>query len=209
MKKIEKKELIPDKYLQFIPKFKEEKTQKITTLILTIFAFSFFGFFAISPTLSTIAQLKKELSDNQFVNERLDEKIRNLSILQQKYLSLDKDLSNILSALPNYPQITLLVAQIQAIAKSNNIIITRLQTYDIEISGNKNSSSNDQNNDNNYSNFNFSLGVEGSYDKLINFLEDLSNFDRIIIIEGLAMSKNTTENNIMQLDIKGKAFFKP
>lgn len=194
------------KYSKFFPQLKKEKAQKFTTLILTFFAFSFFGLFAINPTLSTIAQLKKELADNQFVNQRLEEKKTNLIILQQKYNNLSQNLPLIMSAMPENPSITLIIGQIQTIAKSNNVNLINIQTFEIELLPKKDKSGNILGN-NDYSTFIFNLGVEGSYGEISNFLSDLVNFNRIITIESLAINKNSS-TGLLQVFIKGKVYYK-
>src|SRR4051794_1976618 len=79
-------------YLKLLPSIHDERTQLITMLIFTFVALSFFGLFAINPTLSTIVELKKELSDSQFVDQQLTNKINNLESLQQRYNLLGPDL---------------------------------------------------------------------------------------------------------------------
>lgn len=196
--------LAKSKYLEFLPKFKEEKTKKFTTLVFTLLAFSFFGFFAINPTLSTIAELKKELSDNQFVNQKLDEKISNLSILNQKYDLLKEDLPNITLIMPPNPNPTLLAGQIQAIAAENNVNISSLQIFEIEVS--KNIGPNSAEDPKSYSKFIFSFGIQGLYTDLKKFLASFTGFQRIITIEN--MSVRGSNNITMEIDIKASSYFK-
>lgn len=202
-----KKNKYLEKYLERLPNFKEKKTQKFTTLILTLIAFSFFGFFAINPTLSTIAQLKKELADNQFVNESLEKKIQNLSLLQQKYALLEDDLSRLLSAIPRSPTVPLFTAQVQSIAQSSNVTLARLQTFDVELAKTSTPVSN-QNTQDDYSYFAFSLSVEGTYEDISDFISTLVNFDRVITIENMSLSNVPKKTKILSLNIRGKAYFK-
>lgn len=199
------KKQIESKYFEIFPKLKEKNTQKFTTLVLTIVALIIFGFFAINPTLSTIAQLKKELKDNQEVAEKLDQKIKNLAMLQQRYFALSDDLPKIFSSIPQTPDITTLIGQLQALSRQSNITIIRLQTFEVELP--KKDYSNIQN-INDYSEFTFSLGIEGSYENLLNFMTDISNFDRIITTDNISIGKAAGKENVLQLDIKGKTYFK-
>ncbi len=91
-------------YLKLLPNFHEENTRIITTLILTFLAMSFFGIFAINPTLSTIVTLKKQLADSQLVHEKLGTKINNLSSLQQQYTQLSSELPVVFEAIPQTAQ---------------------------------------------------------------------------------------------------------
>lgn len=185
-------------YLQFLPDFKEQKTQKFTTIILTVLALSFFGIFAISPTISTIAQLRKELDDNTVVDNKLQEKINNLSTLQKKYVSLQNDLPFILSAIPKNSEVPLLAAQVQAIAENAKVSIDNFQSFEVEIptKGSKVS----------YSTFSFALSVDGAYNDLYRFLTSLSNMQRVVSIELISLTRKSGSDSI-EMSIRGRSFF--
>lgn len=187
-------------YAQFLPNFKEERTQKFTTIVLTVLALSFFGIFAINPTISTIAQLRKELDDNTIVDNKLQEKINNLSILQKKYVSLENDLPLILSAVPKNSDVPLLAAQVQAVAKNSNVSINNFQSFEVDVVTNPSPKS--------YSSFAFALSVDGAYNDLYKFLSSLSNMQRVLSIDLISLTKKTASNGI-ELSIRGKAFFSP
>jgi len=190
------------KYLELMPDFKQEKTQKFTTVVLTLIASIILGVLAINPTLSTIANLQKQLNDDKFVEQKLQEKINNLSILQQKYAAVQPDFDYINKAIPQTPEITALVGQIQTVAKDANLSIISLQTFQIDvppaiISGKK------------YDSFEFTVSAGGKYQDMISFIQELSNIQRIIVINNAAFSKSTSENiNSLILTIKGTVYYK-
>lgn len=186
---------------KFLPDFKEERTQKFTTIILTLAALSFFGLFAINPTLSTIAQLNKQLNDSNFVKQKLEQKINNLTTLQQKYVALQSVLPTILASIPKDPQVPIFAAQVQAVAGSSNVTIDNLQTFEVEVGQNTKQKQ--------YSSFAFALTVEGSYNNLSNFLSGLSNMQRIVGIDILSLTKKTGGGTGLQLTLKGQTFFNP
>ncbi len=187
-------------YSKFFPNLEEERTQKFTTIILTVITLSLFGIFAINPTISTILKLRRELDDNNFVDKKLQEKINNLSSLQKKYIILQNDLPIIFAAVPKGPEVPLLVAQIQAIAKNNNIAIENFQSFEVEVPTKSASR--------NYSSFSFALSAGGTYNDLYRFLTQLSNMQRVVAVELLSLSKKSISNS-MELSIKGRAFFNP
>lgn len=198
-----------NKYLEKLPDFKSKRSEKFITLVLTFLALSFFGLFAINPTLSTISQLKKQLTDNKFVEEQLEKKINNLSLLQQQYNLLDPDIPTVLSSVPKTSQVALFVAKVQQIAKFEGVNISSLQTFPVEIAKSEPSPLQpEQEKLENYSSYLFSINIEGSYKNISDFLNVLTNFDRIITIDNLSFSKNYTDNNRLQLSIRGKAYFK-
>lgn len=200
------KNLPKNKYLEKLPDFKSKKAETFTTLTLTFLAFSIFGFFAISPTLSTISQLNKQLEDNKFVEQQLEEKIRNLSLLQQQYALLNTDLSVAFSAIPQSPKVASFVAQVQQIANSSNVHLVALQTFPVELARSDPNSNIERADD--YLSFLFTANIEGSYNNISSFLQTLTNFERITTIDSAAFSKNSENVNNLKLSIRGKTYFK-
>lgn len=195
------KDIKKNKYFQLLPDFKEDKVQKVTTLALTLVALSFFGLFAINPTLSTIAKLEKELSDNKFVDQKLQTKINNLSLLQQKYASIQQDLPYVYSSVPKNPDAPLLIAQIQTLAKTNNLKILSFQIFQAEM---EKSPANLKK----YSNFLFNLSAEGTYPDINIFITSLNSMQRIIILDMISISKKSNGTSLLQLNLKGTTLFK-
>lgn len=185
-------------YLKLLPSMQKENTRIITTLILTFFAMSFFGIFAINPTLSTIVTLKKQLSDSIFVHDALTQKITNLSSLQQQYNALSSDLPNIFAAIPQSAEAPNLMGQIAALSQAAKVQVLSTSISSIQLLGEDISS--------NKSSYTFSLRIQGPYGALINFIKDLSNIDRIISLESISVSKDSKQTDL-GLEIIGRAYF--
>lgn len=188
------------KYLESVLDLKNKRTVELTYLSLTIVALIFFGVFAINPTLSTIAKLQKELSDNQFVENQLQKKITSLSSLQTAYNALQSDLPIINSSIPKNPQAPLLLGQVQSVAKSSGVSIISDQIFPIELE-NKTAPTKKQ------GSFIFSILMEGSEDKLGLFINGISNMRRVISIDQITYTKKADDSETFQLSIKGTAFF--
>lgn len=122
-------------YLKLLPDIQKENTRAVVTLIFTFFAMSFFGIFAINPTLSTIVTLKKQLADSQLVHDNLKTKISNLSALQQQYTQLSTDLPTVFEAIPEDARATSLLGQIMGLAKEKRVVILSLGTSRINLLG--------------------------------------------------------------------------
>lgn len=120
-------------YLKLLPDIQKENTRAVVTLIFTFFAMSFFGIFAINPTLSTIVTLKKQLADSQLVHDNLKTKISNLSVLQQQYAQLNADLPIVFEAIPEEARATSLLGQIMGLAKEKRVVIVSLGTAKISL----------------------------------------------------------------------------
>lgn len=190
------------KYLELMPDFKQEKTQKYLTIVLTLVASIILGVFALGPTLSTIASLQKQLEDDKFVEQKLREKINNLSVLQQKYASIESDLPIIYDALPKTSQIPLVTAQIQAVANDTGVKVTNFQTFQAEVSHTAVSTKK-------FAAYSFSVNVQGTYQNMTGFMDKLVNFQRIVSIENVSITKVTSlDTTDLKLIIKGVAYFK-
>lgn len=195
------KSLQVEKYKELVPNFADEKTQAFTTLILSFIALSFFGFFAISPTVSKIVELNKQLEDYQFTNQRLSGKITSLGTLYQKYTALSPDLPVIYAAIPQKPDAAVLLGKIQAVVEKSNVSLRKLQSSQVELS--KSDDGIDK-----YSSFSFSLDVQGSYDQLFSFITSLANIDRIVSFDEIAISVSDDQEGLLVLNLRGKGYFK-
>lgn len=190
------------KYLELMPDFKQEKTQKYTSIILTLIASILLGIFALSPTLTTITALQKQLEDDKFVEQKLSEKINNLSLLQQAYANLEKDLPIVFSAIPEKSEIPLLAASIQGLANESNVKLSNFQTLPTEVSKKAVLAKK-------FAAYDFNITVKGDYQNMLIFLEKLVNLQRITTVGNITIAK-TIEINItnLQLSIRGSAYFK-
>lgn len=172
--------------------------QSFTTLVLLFITLSFFGFFAISPTLSTIADLQKQISDQQFVDQQLQQKITNLSNLEVSYKKVQNDLPVLYAAIPKDPNVTILIGQIQTIAQKSSVTLLNVQTLPVDVS---------QTTKVQYNSFTFTLNVIGSYENISTFLQDITGFNRIITLEAISLSQVNKESTY-NLSLRGDAYFK-
>lgn len=184
-----------EKYLDLIPDLKKEKAQKYITIVLTLVTATILGLFAINPTFSTIANLQKQIDDNNFVQQKLQQKINDLALLQNKYNNLQTDLPLVYNAVPKTTEISLFIADAQAVAKDSSLSITSLQTSEINLS---NSTLKE-------SSFDFTLTANGSYSNMANFLDEISHFQRVVAIKDIIIS---TQNDSLVLSFNGTVFFK-
>ena len=191
------------KYLPTLPYLSPERSQKFFGIILTLIALSFFGFFAISPTISTILKLKKELSDNELVYKEIGGKIKNLSSLRIKYADLQNDLPLVTDAITLQPDAHLLFAQIQAFAQKSNIKLKKLQNSEVEIVRNEKAVGKQ------YYSFPFSVAGSGSFEDLFNFISDITNMQRVINIDLFTLNNiSGQDNRSLNFTIQGITFFK-
>lgn len=184
-----------------LPRLQEEKTQQFATLVMTLAAIAIFSFFAISPTLTTIAQLNKQLQDNQYVDQKLTDKIAALASLQQKYAKLQTDLPVVLNAIPTTPEMAVLVGQIQSIAAQSNVSLQRIQTFPVDITTVKLPPEAS-------TSYAISYDITGTPTDLGTFLGNIASFDRLITIDNISLARQSANDPAQRMTIKGNAYFK-
>lgn len=187
-------------YLKLLPNMKQENTRIITMLIFTFAAMTFFGVFAINPTLTTIVDLKKQLADSEYVQEQLRNKINNLSTLQQRYNEITPDIPVIFAAIPDTPSAPLFVGQVETLAKQANLRITSLRVSEVQLTPGKNPSA--QN-----ASFTFQLEATGSYEDLLTFAKLLSQMNRIVSVESMGIARDTKQEALL-ITVRGREYFK-
>ena len=184
---------------QFVLISKEQRKRIVSYgyIILTLFAISFFGAFAIAPTLSTISNLNKQYEDNKLILTRLNTKLSALQSLDKQYKDLESDLPSIYQAIPKSTKIPQLTRQIENIAASENVTITKLTFGTIEVFPN-------QKNASIYS-FAFNVTAQGGQVEINNFISSIINFERIIGIDRVITGQN--EEKAYTVQITGRAYF--
>lgn len=189
------------KYLDVFSNIGNARTQKLISIVLTLTALSLFGLFAINPTLSTIAKLRKEIADYEVINQKLEEKISALSILQQAYSNIENEVPTVKNAIPESPLVPQFIGQIQSIAKNSNIFVVQLQNSQVDLY--RENAILDK-----YKAFNFSLIGDGNYEDIKKFIENVANMERVVGID--TSSINNVENNVtnLRLNFQGVAYFK-
>jgi Tfp pilus assembly protein PilO len=186
-------------YLKLLPNMQQETTYNFVTLALTFAALSFFGIFAINPTLSTIFSLQKQLSDDTAVDQQLQTKINNLSSLEQQYNELGSNLTNIYNAVPQTPQAPLLSAQVAALTQKHNLTITSYRVTEVQMENNPKNP--------NVQSFIFLLQAEGNYNDMLAFSSELTTLTRVITVESVEIDKDSQDNNLL-LTLRGRQYFK-
>lgn len=190
-----------DKYFPKLPYLSEERSQKFFTIVLTLLALSFFGFFAINPTFSTILKLRKEISDSEFVYKELETKIKNLGILRIQYGSMQPDLPIVTDAITLQPDVHILFAQIQTAAQKSNVKILKLQNFEVEILKNNKTPGKK------YYSYSFAIAGSGPFENISEFVSTITNMQRIVDVDIFSISSEAKQSNL-EFNIQATAFFK-
>jgi Tfp pilus assembly protein PilO len=188
--------------LQYLPKISKEKVQEYTTLILTFIALTIFAVFAINPTLTTVINLKKQISDSQFAVDSLKKKLVNLNSLSIQYESLQPDIPLLFTALPQTPGAASVMGQVQQLAQTKNVKIISLESTSVGLYPPPKTGSTEK-----Y--FVFNITVQGNYTSLINFYTSVTTFTRITSVESIAYTIGEKEDVLPKLTIRARAYYLP
>src|SRR3989338_4873409 len=110
-------------YRKLTPLIKNKKTSSYLSLILSLFSISFFGIFAIRPTLITAVTLNKSVADLKKLDIEYENKISNIITAQSQYEKIRGDIPAIDQALPKDAAFNQLANALEKFAETSNVII--------------------------------------------------------------------------------------
>jgi Tfp pilus assembly protein PilO len=185
------------KYVEALSPDHRKKIAAYLYMTLTLLTVSFFGLFAISPTLSTISNLNKQYADNMLILDALNNKLTSLTLLDAQYREIQPDIERVYLAVPRTPKMPHLTRQIENIAKDSGVAISKFNFGTVELYPNIK-------NDPVYS-FTFNINVSGDEQGINNFITTIIGFDRIVGIDKISTGIN--EENEYGASIIGRAYF--
>lgn len=189
-------------YRKLTPLIKDKKTSSYLSLILSLFSISFFGFFAIRPTLITAVTLNKSVADLKKLDIEYENKISNIITAQSQYEQIRGDIPDIDLALPKDAMFNQLANALEKFAEKSNLFIKQLQIDQSPISRLPPSGK--------VENIQFSILTSGSYISSSDFIQHLLNWKRLIILDSLELSKEGgTESAELRMTLKGKTYYEP
>lgn len=187
-------------YTALEPLFTQPKVRAYTMFVLSFFAMSFFGYFAIKPTLITISTLQRQIADARFVDQKLQEKINSLSAVSVEYEAIKPDLELIWAAVPKESKFPIFVKSLERIATESGTTIGSFVFKPINLSPLESTTSARE------IPIDFRLTLQGDYSKLADFIEKLSRLNRLSVIEKMEISTKG-EKDTLRLTLEGKTFY--
>lgn len=151
-------------------------------LIFSIVAVIFFAAFAIRPTLLTMSNLIKEISDKEELSEKLGQKIAALSTVQREYLETQDRLAVLDTALPSSPQLDMALLLIEKVASENNIAITAVEAKEVPKQDPETVTFNQKTRLSKP----LTVTVTGNYPDIAKFVEGIRNLQREMVVESVS-----------------------
>jgi len=137
----------------------------------------------LKPSYKNIPNFEADLSSKQELSRQLDQKVRDLKLLvdYEKVLSEKSSLVN--ETLISKPEIPELLAQVDRMVKESGMKMSKLNYSNIKEAPDGVT----------YSLVGVALGVGGSPDQLLSFLEIVENASRLVLVEDFRYSVNKQE----------------
>jgi Tfp pilus assembly protein PilO len=189
---------------------KRNDVRMFLEIILSLVTITIFSVFALRPTLLTISQLIKDNKEKQETVNKMKQKIKNIQLAQQKYESYSDKISIIEQAVPNTPTPESLLRQIQGIAFKNFVNVVGSSVNEVALIGTDTKKSKDEikNLPEGVKSLTFSVNVSGPYLSLYQFLSDLENSRRPIVINSVnIISLKEDEQSFIVMSISGQTPF--
>ena len=180
------------------------------TLVLSVFLMSVFVVFALRPTILSIVNLKKTISESKKVLQQLETKVNFLQKASNQLETLRPVIPNINNSIPNngamYSPITLaideLAYQVGVIVESESLGPTLLYSRILSpFTPNKNQK---------VVELSFSLRVSGGYSEVTDFLNMMMKMERNVLVDNVTIAKQAGAKNStasVTMNVSGLAFY--
>jgi len=166
---------------------RETTKQTLAILFITLFlGISLFVFLKFTkPAFDNLSDLKTEIANKQEVKDELIRRKQMVVDVSNKYASLGESLGKIREALPSKPELAKVLAAIDSIARSSNVIVNDISFRELaqvkSDTGAKNKIP--------YNIIEVTFSLEGNFVNTKLFMQEIEKELRIMDIKQLAMNQ--------------------
>lgn len=189
------------RYYTYIEPIAENKTvRSYAPYVFSLISIAVFGVFAIRPTITTISNLQKEVSEKQQLLDQLQQKANSLDTAKKNLDAIPADKkTQIANALPNNPQVTDFIANLQSDlpkeASSPAIQVQPVLLYDSTPSNGAYS----------VKKMSFIFNLKGSFSDLSNVSQAIKTLPRLTAIDEITLNKS--EDGTLTLSVTADALY--
>ncbi len=161
-----------------------KKTRNYTFTILFFVIFSLFILFAIKPSLTTAASLKKEEIDLKKIDAQYEDQILNIAQVQSLMEENREELPLLTSAISDHPQVNKMIDDIKQASDKSSFMLKKASIGEVNLLDSKNKNLQTVH-----------LTVEGTsdFDNLMRFIQVLFNQRRLKTIQKMVIAKDQKE----------------
>ncbi len=189
-------------YTYIKPVVKNKYVRTYSSFVFSLITISFFTYFALKPTISTIISLQKSINEQQDIYNKITQKRRDLETARNNYLKIPPEVKDrIFKLLPNSTSVPPLVDDLNTVAILNQATLSAIQVDETELVGEPEQITKD----NTLKELNVSITATGTYSQLMGILKSLSSSNRLVKLDSVVMNKPLDGPLVMIL--KTKSYF--
>jgi hypothetical protein len=187
----------------------KEDLRMFLEILLSLATVSFFGAFALRPTLITIAALLTEINSKEEIVAKLDTKIQNLSLATSLMESETARLPLIEDAVPASASPETFVRQFEGLAAKNGINLLGVSLGQATLLGEVKKAPPEEGVTplpEDALGISFSISLSGNYPELLGFLADLEKLRRPLAIDTTGITATQRdEGKVLVILVSGRA----
>lgn len=189
-------------YTYIRPILHNKFTKTYSSLIFSLITIFIFSFYAIRPTVTTILSLQKSIDEQTSIQQRLQDKVSNLSQGKLNYENIDPDVkSKINNLVPDNPTLAQLINSLNYAADQANASVSGIQLQEVILESKKTQLSRNAP----LSQIDFTFNAQGNFASLMKLLTSLKRTDRLFTITSVNFAQPVDSSLIMS--VNGKAYF--
>jgi len=159
-------------------------------LFLSVSLILILGIFAIQPTLVTMATLNKEITEKKELDKTLTIKIASLNSAQTTYYASQEKLALLDESIPSHPKLIYTLKILEKLATENNIVLRSINVSEIPSEIETTETFKDLTR----SSVAVSVSVKGDYVSIKNFVQELINSRRSLVVESVTFNLEESRN---------------
>lgn len=152
-------------------------------LVFSILAVIFFAVFAIKPTLQTMSELIKEIEDKRTLDEQLGQKIASLNTAQSQYQNFSSQFYLLDESIPKTASLVESLKVVEKLASENDLVVQGITISSVPEELVQASASAAKR-----TVLTFNVDVVGDYLKIRQFIEDVMDSRRMMIVDQVNFS---------------------
>lgn len=169
--------------------------------IFTLLSMVVFIFFAIKPTVETIAVLQKKINNAKITLDKANKKAAALSLAKDNYQKIDDSIkAKIETILPSTLEAKSLITVLEQISKRHEATISALQIQPLVITPRQKDAVGI------VGEINFTFNIEGLYKNIVSLLQDLKSSARAVSIDRISVTKSSSGGDLL-VSMNGKAYY--
>jgi len=184
------------------------------TLVLSLLVMAVFIAFALRPTLVSITSLKKTIAESQKTSQTLKTKVKNLQAASAQYETIVSMLPKLNASVPNKGvDYSGFVKAVEAMADQTGVMLDS-ESLGASILFSRLSTPFFHDKTHSAIELKFQIGTTGSYPQLQSFLNQLLQWERILMLESFSISPTNVRGNAsdatkanLKLEISGNAYY--